>query len=72
MLVRRPDECESKQLMAEKEGFEPSMQVLPACSLSRGVPSTTRPLLRKVRDDTRFAYLGSNSGGSLIESESAV
>ena len=25
------------KLLAETEGFEPSMQVLPACSLSRGV-----------------------------------
>ena len=32
--------------LAETEGFEPSMQVLPACSLSRGVPSTSRPRLR--------------------------
>ena len=32
--------------LAEREGFEPSMQVLPACSLSRGVPSTSRPSLR--------------------------
>src|SRR5690606_40471110 len=31
--------------LAETEGFEPSMQVLPACSLSRGVPSTSRPRL---------------------------
>ena len=31
--------------MAETEGFEPSIQVLPRCSLSRGVPSTTRPRL---------------------------
>ncbi len=33
--------------LAEKEGFEPSIQVLPRCALSRGVPSTTRPLLRR-------------------------
>ena len=32
--------------LAETEGFEPSMQFLTACSLSRGVPSTTRPRLR--------------------------
>lgn len=32
--------------LAETEGFEPSMQFLTACSLSRGVPSTTRPGLR--------------------------
>ena len=37
--------------MAEREGFEPSMQVLPACSLSRGVPSTTRPSLRSDAGD---------------------
>ena len=34
-------------LLAETEGFEPSIQVLPECSLSRGVPSTSRPRLRK-------------------------
>ena len=35
------------RILAEKEGFEPSIQVLPVCTLSRGVPSTTRPLLQK-------------------------
>jgi hypothetical protein len=30
--------------MAEKEGFEPSIQ-FPIYTLSRGTPSTTRPLL---------------------------
>ena len=38
---------ESLLYLAEREGFEPSMQFLTACSLSRGVPSTTRPSLRK-------------------------
>src|SRR5260221_4502486 len=32
--------------LAEKEGFEPSIHFLGVCSLSRGVPSTTRPPLR--------------------------
>ena len=32
--------------MAENEGFEPSIQVLPVCTLSRGVPSAARPILR--------------------------
>ena len=32
--------------LAETEGFEPSMQLITACSLSRGVPSTTRPRLQ--------------------------
>ncbi len=32
--------------LAEMEGFEPSMQLITACSLSRGVPSTTRPHLQ--------------------------
>src|SRR3954451_17667549 len=32
--------------LAEAEGFEPSMQLITACSLSRGVPSTTRPRLQ--------------------------
>ena len=31
--------------MAEKEGFEPSIQ-FPIYTLSRGTPSATRPLLR--------------------------
>jgi hypothetical protein len=32
--------------LAETEGFEPSIHFLSVCSLSRGVPSTTRPGLR--------------------------
>ena len=36
-------------LLAETQGFEPWIQVLPRCTLSRGVPSTTRPRLRKRR-----------------------
>ena len=32
--------------LAEQEGFEPSKQVLPAYSLSRGAPSATRSPLR--------------------------
>ena len=32
-------------LLAEREGFEPSMEVLPPYALSRGAPSTTRPSL---------------------------
>lgn len=32
--------------MAEKGGFEPPRPVLLVCTLSRGVPSATRPLLR--------------------------
>ena len=33
--------------LAEPEGFEPSMQVLPAYSLSRGAPSASRSQLRR-------------------------
>ena len=33
-------------IMAEKEGFEPSIELLTLYSLSRGAPSATRPLLR--------------------------
>ncbi len=33
-------------IMAEKEGFEPSMRLQTPYSLSRGAPSTTRPSLR--------------------------
>ena len=47
--------------MAEPEGFEPSMQVLPTYSLSRGAPSATRSQLRG-RDSSgrpwRVAALG--------------
>ena len=32
--------------MAEREGFEPSIELLIPYSLSRGAPSTTRPSLR--------------------------
>src|SRR4029079_2282764 len=34
------------EVLAEPEGFEPSMQVLPAYSLSRGAPSAARSQLR--------------------------
>ena len=48
--------------LAETKGFEPLMQVLPACSLSRGVPSTSRPRLQpfKRRDNTWFRGFWSN------------
>src|SRR5258706_10198845 len=36
-------------VLAEPEGFEPSMQVLPAYSLSRGAPSASRSQLRNQR-----------------------
>ena len=36
-------------VLAEPEGFEPSMQVLPTYSLSRGAPSATRSQLRGQR-----------------------
>gem|GEM_PF-2318208 len=35
--------------MAERKGFEPS-RPFPICTLSRGVPSTTRPPLRRGSD----------------------
>jgi hypothetical protein len=38
--------CLGFALLAEREGFEPSIHFLGVCSLSRGVPSTTRPSLR--------------------------
>ena len=44
--------------LAETEGFEPSIQVLPECSLSRGVPSTSRPRLREVCDDSLSILFG--------------
>ena len=37
----------SSGVLAETEGFEPSMQVLPAYSLSRGAPSASRSRLRR-------------------------
>src|SRR6185369_3518761 len=37
----------SETCLAEPEGFEPSMQVLPTYSLSRGAPSATRSQLRR-------------------------
>ena len=36
----------AQRKMAETKGFEPSRQ-FPVCTLSRGVPSTTRPRLRR-------------------------
>ncbi len=37
----------SSFLLAETQGFEPWIRVLPRCALSRGVPSTARPRLQK-------------------------
>jgi hypothetical protein len=34
--------------LAEREGFEPSMELLTPYSLSRGAPSAARPSLRKI------------------------
>ena len=44
-LKGRFEKDEGKK-MAEKGGFEPPKPVLRACTLSRGVPSASRPLLR--------------------------
>ncbi len=44
------DLCAQNGSMAEREGFEPSIR-FPRYSLSRGAPSTTRPSLRKVRNN---------------------
>ena len=65
------------QFLAETKGFEPLIQVLPGCSLSRGVPSTSRPRLPGGRDDSRFGAPGqtqidSNQLGGLVEPESLV
>ena len=46
---KKPFTRKGSDCLAEKEGFEPSIQVLPGCALSRGVPSTTRPPLRRPR-----------------------
>ena len=43
---KRPESRIDTRLLAETQGFEPWIQVLPRCALSRGVPSTTRPRLR--------------------------
>src|SRR5258706_7809185 len=48
-------------VLAEREGFEPSMHFLGACSLSRGVPSTTRPSLRERRKFTRLRQPGQSA-----------
>jgi hypothetical protein len=37
--------------MAEREGFEPSMEFSAPYSLSRGVPSATRPSLQRISDN---------------------
>lgn len=44
--TRRQALCLKMYEMAETKGFEPSRR-FPACTLSRGVPSTTRPRLRR-------------------------
>ena len=42
---------EEKCLMAEREGFEPSMSFTPY-ALSRGAPSATRPSLQNGRNNS--------------------
>ena len=44
--TKRPEGRMFARYLAETQGFEPWIQVLPRCTLSRGVPSTTRPRLR--------------------------
>ena len=44
-------------LLAESEGFEPSIQVDPVCFLSREVLSTTQPALLFFGNDTLKFYL---------------
>ncbi len=46
--VKVADYIEVAEEMAEREGFEPSME-FPPYTLSRGAPSTTRPSLRIFR-----------------------
>ena len=46
---REDSVAQSEFVLAEPEGFEPSMQVLPTYSLSRGAPSATRSQLRWAR-----------------------
>jgi hypothetical protein len=52
--------------VAEREGFEPSMEFLAPYSLSRGVPSASRPPLQTKPDCIYFKpeCLPENSGGS--------
>src|SRR5207253_5316764 len=47
-----------KQIVAEREGFEPSVEVLPLRRFSKPLPSATRPPLRPV--------LSSHRGVSLV------
>ena len=42
--------------LAEREGFEPSIEFLTLYSLSRGAPSATRPSLQS-RKDNRLSLL---------------
>ena len=42
-----PHGARSHVWLAESEGFEPSMQVLPTYSLSRGAPSASRSRLQQ-------------------------
>ena len=40
--------------LADTQGFEPWIQVLPGCTLSRGVPSTTRPRVQACYNEARI------------------
>lgn len=45
--------CETEEGLAERRGFEPPRQLMTVCTLSRGVPSTTRPPLRRASTNLR-------------------
>jgi hypothetical protein len=46
-IIKKPATRAGFLMMAEREGFEPSIGLLTLYSLSRGAPSATRPPLRK-------------------------
>ncbi len=56
---KRPQGAVFQYKLADTQGFEPWIQVLPGCTLSRGVPSTTRPrILLKSADNIVSALFG--------------
>ena len=53
IITIRSLRCQS-EAVAEREGFEPSMELLTPYSLSRGAPSTGSAISPEAAQDTRF------------------
>jgi hypothetical protein len=62
--TRRRDARPSRARLAEREGFEPSIELLTLYSLSRGAPSASRASLRVLSRRTRTRHAVAASGNT--------